>query len=81
MPIGQTGLLPSLGLAIATGILYALGQPGWNAWPLAFVCGVPLFAAVSGRRLAARLGLGWLAGAGPVVKPHPPARLLSTPPA
>jgi len=62
MPIGQTGLLPSLGLAIATGILYALGQPGWNAWPLAFVCGVPLFAAVSGRRLAARLGLGWLAG-------------------
>lgn len=49
-------------LAITSGVIYALGQPGWDLWPLGFVCGVPLLAAIAGRPTAERAWLGWLAG-------------------
>jgi apolipoprotein N-acyltransferase len=48
--------------AIAAGALYAAAQPGAGAWPLAFVCLVPLFLALRGARARERALLGWLAG-------------------
>jgi apolipoprotein N-acyltransferase len=60
-------------LAALTGVLYAAAQPDRGAWPFAFVCLVPLLAALRGRNLAARAGFGWLAGgvAGAVLVLHP----------
>ena len=48
--------------AAGSGVLFALAQPGFGFWPLAFVCAVPLLAAWRGVRLRARAALGWLAG-------------------
>ena len=45
---GPVGAAPRLGTwpaalaATLSGVLYAAGQPGWDIWPLGFVCGVPL---------------------------------------
>ncbi len=54
-------------LALAGGVLTALGQPPLGAWPLAFV-GVPLFLALleTGKPASWRsgFGLGWLFGLG-----------------
>lgn len=52
----------AIGWSLLSGVLYALAQPGWDLWPLAFVCGVPLLLALEGRSLGQRIGLGWLAG-------------------
>jgi apolipoprotein N-acyltransferase len=47
------------GFAVGSGLLYFLGVPGVNVWPVAFVTHVPLLLALRGRapRSAARLGL------------------------
>ncbi len=46
-------------LAVLSGLLYFLGVPGMNVWPVAFVTHVPLLLAIQGRppRGAATLGL------------------------
>ena len=59
--IGRTGR-SAMGGSLLSGVSYALAQPGWDLWPLAFVCGVPLLFALEGRSLVQRIGLGWLAG-------------------
>lgn len=63
----------ALALAALSGLLYASAQPDRGAWPLAFVCLVPLLAALRGRKLAGRAGLGWVAGgvAGAALVLHP----------
>ena len=57
----RSGLAAALA-ATATGLLYGLAQPGFGAWPLAALCLVPLLAAMAGRGVLARAGLGWIAG-------------------
>lgn len=49
--------------ALATGASYALAQPPFSVWPLAFVCLAPLAFAIRGRPLRERLALGAIAGA------------------
>jgi apolipoprotein N-acyltransferase len=48
--------------AALSGLLYAFAQPDRGAWPIAFVCLIPLLQALRGRGARARLGLGWLSG-------------------
>lgn len=48
--------------ALATGVLYALAQPAFSLWPLAFVCLVPLALAIAERPLPERVALGAIAG-------------------
>ncbi len=40
---------------LVSGVLYALAQPDRGIWPAGFVCLVPLFVALSGRSLRARI--------------------------
>ncbi len=47
--------------ASLSGLLFALAQPNFGAWPLAFVCLVPLLLALPGRRLSERILLGAVA--------------------
>ncbi len=47
--------------ALSSGVLLALAQPNWGAWPLGFVCLVPLLLALRGADPWARATLGWLA--------------------
>ncbi|MEZ4447327.1 MAG: hypothetical protein R3B72_50075 [Polyangiaceae bacterium] len=52
---------PAYGLATLTGILYFLGFPGIDVWPLSLVALVPLLIAMRGqrtRRATARLAGG-----------------------
>ncbi len=49
-------------LAAASGCAYALAQPSWGAWPLAFVCLVPLLRGLVARSAGERALLGWVAG-------------------
>jgi apolipoprotein N-acyltransferase len=55
-------------LAVLSGLLYFLGVPGMNVWPVAFVTHVPLLVALRGRspRAGALLGLaaGFVASVG-----------------
>ncbi len=53
------GARASFGLAAISGVVYFLGFPGVNAWPLALVAHVPLLLALHGQapRRAALLGL------------------------
>ncbi|HEY4117903.1 MAG TPA: hypothetical protein VGM56_08610, partial [Byssovorax sp.] len=60
-PVDET-LFPTkvaFGLAVASGLLYWLGFPGVDIWPLAFVSQVPFLLALRGRtpKRAAQLGL------------------------
>ncbi len=49
-------------LAILTGVLYFLGFPGIDLWPLSLVAFVPLIVALAGQPVRRAVGLGWLAG-------------------
>lgn len=50
------------GLATLTGVLYFLGFPGIDLWPLSLVALVPLLVALRGQRTRRATGLGWMAG-------------------
>ena len=41
--------LLAYGLAVLSGVLYFLGVPGMNVWPVAFVTKVPILLAIRGR--------------------------------
>jgi apolipoprotein N-acyltransferase len=56
------GARAAYGLALATGVLYYLGFPGVDVWPLSFVALVPLVLALRGQSPRRAAGLGWLAG-------------------
>ena len=49
-------------LAALTGLLYFLGFPGMDVWPLSFIALVPLIVALEGQPPRRSSGLGWLAG-------------------
>lgn len=49
-------------LAVGSGLLYGLAQPGFGVWPLVFVCLTPLLAALRGAGPGRRAVLGWLMG-------------------
>jgi len=51
-----------IALAAASGLVYALAQPNWGAWPLAFVAIGPLVLSLREASAKLRFGLGWLAG-------------------
>jgi len=57
LPVGS-----AFGWAIVAGVLYALSQPSWGAWPLAAVCLVPLLLALARQSARVRMLLGWTAG-------------------
>jgi len=61
---GRFPLKPRLayGLAAASGVLYFLGFPGMDLWPLSFVALVPLIVALEGQTPRRSAGLGWMAG-------------------
>jgi len=52
------------GLAALTGVLYFVGYPGVDIWPLSFVALVPLIIALRGQKTKRCTGLGWVAGMG-----------------
>ena len=56
------GGLVAYGLAVATGVLYFLGFPGIDLWPLSLVALVPLLIAMRGQTTRRATGLGWVAG-------------------
>jgi apolipoprotein N-acyltransferase len=62
VPIGA--LLPRVAypLAILSGLLYFLGFPGMDLWPLSFVAFVPLIIALDGQPVGRATALGWTAG-------------------
>lgn len=49
-------------LALLSGLLYFLGFPGVDLWPLSLVAWVPLIVALEGQPPGHAAGLGWLAG-------------------
>lgn len=53
---------PAYGLATATGVIYFLGFPGIDLWPLSLVALVPLIVALRGQGTRRATGLGWMAG-------------------
>lgn len=50
------------GLAGITGLLYFLGFPGVDIWPLSFIALVPLILALRGQTPRRAAGLGWTSG-------------------
>jgi apolipoprotein N-acyltransferase len=56
------GARAAYGLAFGTGVLYYLGFPGVDVWPLSFIALVPLILALRGQTPRRAAGLGWLAG-------------------
>jgi apolipoprotein N-acyltransferase len=70
-PTGQNGLdlkpfplaaRPAYALAAASGVVYFLGFPGVDLWPLSFVALVPLLVAVRGQTPKRAAGLGLVHG-------------------
>lgn len=49
-------------LAVAGGLLYWLALPSVGAWPLAFVCWVPMLGAIRGASVREALVFGWIQG-------------------
>lgn len=49
-------------LAVLTGVLYFLGFPGIDIWPLSFVALVPMIVALRGQPVRRATAIGWLAG-------------------
>lgn len=49
-------------LATLTGVLYFLGFPGIDLWPLSLVALAPLLIALRGQKTRRATGLGWMAG-------------------
>ncbi len=56
------GARAAYGLALGTGVLYYLGFPGVDLWPLSFIALVPLLLAIRGQTPRRAAGLGWLSG-------------------
>src|SRR5262249_8642339 len=56
------GTRPAYALAVASGLLYFLGFPGIDLWPLSLVALVPLIVALRGQTPRRAAGLGWVAG-------------------
>ncbi len=50
------------GLAALSGLIYFLGFPGVDLWPLSFIALVPLILALRGQTTRRCVGLGWTAG-------------------
>jgi apolipoprotein N-acyltransferase len=50
------------GLAALTGLLYFLGFPGMDLWPISFFGLVPLLVALRGQTPGRAAGLGWMSG-------------------
>jgi apolipoprotein N-acyltransferase len=48
LPRPLFGLRIAYGLAVLSGVLYFLGVPGMNVWPVAFVTKVPILLAIRG---------------------------------
>ncbi len=67
MPRAQSLLRRGEVLSALAGVAYGLAQPNFGAWPLAFVCLAPWYAALRGAHLRRRLALGWIAGTVAVV--------------
>jgi apolipoprotein N-acyltransferase len=61
-PRAPLAVTPAYGLATLSGILYFLGFPGIDIWPLSFVALVPLLIAMRGQSNRRAAGLGWMAG-------------------
>ncbi|EYF02456.1 apolipoprotein N-acyltransferase [Chondromyces apiculatus] len=53
---------PAYALAALSGLLYFLGFPGVDLWPLAFIGLAPLIVALRGQTPRRAAGLGWMAG-------------------
>lgn len=51
-------------LALLSGVLYFLGFPGIDIWPISLVALVPLIIALQGQPTRRAAGLGWTAGMG-----------------
>jgi apolipoprotein N-acyltransferase len=61
-PIGALRPRIAYPLALLSGLLYFLGFPGMEIWPLSFIALVPLMVALRGQPVRRAAGLGWLAG-------------------
>jgi apolipoprotein N-acyltransferase len=61
-PIGALPPRIAYPLAILSGLLYFLGFPGIDLWPLSFVAFVPLLIALDGQPVGRATALGWTAG-------------------
>ena len=48
--------------ALLTGVLYFLGYPGMDLWPVSLVALAPLIVALRGQSVRRATGLGWLSG-------------------
>lgn len=48
--------LPAFAAAACSAVLFVLAYPGMDFWPLAFVALTPLYVAIDGQSLRARLG-------------------------
>lgn len=64
LPLGKR---QAYGLALTSGVLYFLGFPGIDLWPVSFVALVPLILALEGQTTKRCTGLGWVAGMGMTV--------------
>ena len=51
-------------LALFSGVLYFLGFPGIDIWPISLIALVPLILALKGQPARRAMGLGWTAGMG-----------------
>lgn len=61
-PVGALPARQAYALAVLSGLLYFLGFPGMDIWPLSLVALVPLIVALRGQPTRRAAGLGWTAG-------------------
>jgi apolipoprotein N-acyltransferase len=61
-PVGALPAGKAYGLATLSGLLYFLGFPGMDIWPLSLVALAPLLIALHGQTPRRAAGLGWMAG-------------------
>ena len=62
LPVFPLAPRPAYALAAASGVVYFLGFPGVNLWPLSFVALVPLLVALRGQTPKRATGLGLVHG-------------------
>jgi apolipoprotein N-acyltransferase len=61
-PIGAVSLRTGIALSVGSGLLYFLGFPGIDIWPLSFIALTPLIIAMRGQPTRRTTLFGWLAG-------------------
>jgi len=61
-PVGALPARQAYALALLSGVLYFLGFPGMDIWPISLVALVPLIVALRGQPVKRAAGLGWMAG-------------------